>query len=279
MSDTNQTLDNGKILGSNQIAGSTLRAALRLLLLLILVGITVPFCAVVLTVAGIGGKRRRYRLVQMLTPIVCGAFARGVGLRIEVRGRRDPGVRLFVGNHVTYLDILVAAVGVGGVFVSRHDVKKWPVIGIFAKLAGTVFLDRRSLRSAISSSEGLVERAREGIRIIFFPEGGTTSGEGVGEFRPFLFGATVAAGLSVQPFTIRYRSIGKVPVVRDNHQLLYWYDPAPDLSTHGWRLLGFRNIHVTLEYHEPIAPPVADGDKNAVRAYAEALRSSVKSGL
>ncbi|MDB5035739.1 MAG: acyltransferase [Chlorobi bacterium] len=257
---------------------STLRAALRLIALIIAVLLLLPFCAILIVGAGIGGSIARYRMVMSLTPIFCRIMAAALGLRVRITGTRSERARIFVGNHVSYLDILVGGIGVGGVFVSRHDVRDWPVIGIFARLAGTVFIDRRSLRSAISSSAGIVERARQGIRIALFPEGGTTSGESVGEFRPFLFSAISDAGIAVQPFTIIYSHIGSVPITAANKTLVYWYDPAPPFTTHGWRLMKMKNVRATIHFHPPSAPPES-GDKSSVRLFADELRRQVADGL
>jgi 1-acyl-sn-glycerol-3-phosphate acyltransferase len=263
---------------TDQIPQSTLRAVLRLIALIVAVAVLLPLLTIILTVAGIAGSTRRYRLVMALTPIFCRIMAATIGLRVRVAGRRAAEAKIFVANHVSYTDILVAGIAAGGVFVSRHDVKDWPVIGLFARLAGTVFLDRRSLRSAIASSAGIVERARQGIRIALFPEGGTTPGEGVGGFKPFLFGAMCESGFVVQPITIRYTSIGSIPVTGDNKTLIYWYDPAPSFTSHGWRLLKLRNVNVTATFHEPVNTPLRT-DNPAVREFAELLRDRVASGL
>jgi 1-acyl-sn-glycerol-3-phosphate acyltransferase len=201
-----------------------------------------------------------------------------VGLRVRAHGARSRDARIFVGNHVSYLDILVGGIGVAGVFVSRHDVKDWPIIGIFARLAGTVFLDRSSLRSAIASSAGIVERAGQGIRIALFPEGGTTPGDGVGEFKPFLFGAITGSRFPVQPFTIRYTHIGGTPIDASNKSLVYWYDPAPAFDIHGWQMLKLRSVRATITFHEALTPPET-ADKQSVRAFAEELQRRVAAGF
>jgi 1-acyl-sn-glycerol-3-phosphate acyltransferase len=260
------------------IPRSTIRAVLRVAALLASVLVLFPICATIIAVAGIGGTRMRFRVVMVLTPVFCGTMAACMGLRVKVRGRRDPNAMIFVGNHVSYLDILVGGVGVAGVFVSRHDVKDWPVIGIFARLAGTVFLDRSSLRSAIVSSAGIVERARQGIRIALFPEGGTTPGDGVGEFKPFLLGAITESRFPVQPFTIHYTHIGNVPIDSSNKALVYWYDPAPAFDAHGWQVLKLRSVRATITFHETAIPP-ATADKHSVRAFAEELHDCVEAGL
>lgn len=259
------------------IPQSTIRAVLRLLALIIAILPLIPICTLIVFAAGLGGERMRYRAVMMLTPVVCGTIAFLMGLRVRIIGQRSKDALIFVGNHVTYLDILVGAIGVGGVFVSRHDVKSWPVIGIFARLAGTVFLDRRSLRSAVESSAGIVERARQGIRIALFPEGVTTSGT-VTTFRPFLFSAITQEKFSVQPFTIRYTHIGEIPITDENKDFIYWYDPAPELDVHGWQILKFKNVRATVTFHETLPPPPS-ADKGAVREFAEELQRRVEAGL
>jgi 1-acyl-sn-glycerol-3-phosphate acyltransferase len=253
---------------------SIARGLIRVLLMALAVLVLLPFCGLMIVIGSIGGRIARYRMVMWLTPIFSRVLGSIAGLRLTVRGEQSPGSRVFAGNHVSYLDILVAGAGIGGVFVSRHDVKHWPVIGLFARMAGTVFIDRGSLRSAIASSAGIVERAGEGIRIALFPEGGTTSGEGVGEFKPFLFSAICREGLPVQPFTIRYLRIGDVPITAASRDLVYWYDPAPSLPSHGWRLLTLRNVHVEIEFHPPLQP-AATGGINSVRDFVERLREAV----
>jgi lyso-ornithine lipid O-acyltransferase len=63
--------------------------------------------------------------------------------RIETRITGDiPSRGLLVCNHLSYVDILVLSALAPCVFVAKRDVKHWPVIGWFAKLAGTVFVHR-----------------------------------------------------------------------------------------------------------------------------------------
>lgn len=257
---------------------SRIRAAARCALLLAASALLLPICGLPILVAGLFGARARFAVVLFLTPFFCRVMAWCVGLRTSIVGRRSRTALVFVGNHVTYLDILVAGIGVGGVFVSRHDVKDWPVIGIFARLAGTVFLDRSSLRSAVASSAGLAERAGQGIRVAFFPEGRTSAGERVAEFRPFLFSAVAASSISVQPFSIRYTHIGRARITDANNTLIYWYDPAPPFTTHGWRILGMRNVRATITFGEELPAPAA-ADKESVRAYAEELHRRVSEGF
>ncbi len=257
------------------VPSNTLRAGVRLVLLILASLVLFPVCGLIIVSAGLFGSRVRYRVVTALTGPFCRLFAAIMGLRVSINGKRSTGAQIFVANHVTYLDILVAGIAASGVFVSRDDVKDWPVIGWFGRLAGTVFIDRTSLRSAIVSSRKVVQRAKEGIRVTFFPEGGTTGGEGVGKFKAFMFGGIVESGFTVQPFTILYTHIGKKPITVENHRLIYWYNPAPGFVSHGWYLLGLSSVSATVQFHQPLERPSHEADNDAVREFAEEVRAII----
>src|SRR5690242_15551310 len=53
-----------------------------------------------------------------------------------------PKSGLLVSNHLSYLDILAIASTTPAVFVSKAEVRHWPLFGWFAAIAGTVFVDR-----------------------------------------------------------------------------------------------------------------------------------------
>lgn len=199
-------------------------------------------------------------------------------MRVRSEGRPDPGTLLFVGNHVSWLDILSSGAAIGGVFVSRHDVKSWPLLGIFARLAGTVFLDRASLRSAVASSNAMIERVEQGIPVVFFPEGGAHDGSELRPFKAFLFGGIVDAGAAVQPFTIDYRHIGTDPVTPENRDLVYWYRPDQNFLSHARRILSLPRIDCVVRFHEPVRPPEESG-KEGARIFAEQLHAKVAQGV
>ena len=55
---------------------------------------------------------------------------------------------LLVANHLSYLDIVLLGSLNPCVFVAKSEVKGWPVFGWFARMAGTVFVDRNNRRDA-----------------------------------------------------------------------------------------------------------------------------------
>jgi 1-acyl-sn-glycerol-3-phosphate acyltransferase len=56
---------------------------------------------------------------------------------------------LLVANHISWLDILVMHAARHCRFVSKSEVKHWPLIGTLATGAGTLYIERESRRDAM----------------------------------------------------------------------------------------------------------------------------------
>src|SRR5690606_26195244 len=91
-------------------------------------------------------------------------------------------------------------------FVSKDDVRKWPLIGWLCARTDTVFLERGSRVAAQRARENLVEALHRGKRVALFPEGTTTRGDTVLPFHSALLQAAIDAGTPVTPVVLRYRS-------------------------------------------------------------------------
>lgn len=254
---------------------SIIRTAIRLCILLSTI-LLVPICLVLVIGASLVGRRARYRVVQLATPPWCRIWLAAFGVSLRCEGELDPRARIFVGNHVSYMDIFVAGAATGGVFVSRHDVKDWPLIGWFARMAGTVFIDRSSLRSAIESSRGIVDRVNQGARITLFPEGGVLPGEGVKPFKAFLLAPIAESAIPVQPFAIAYTEIDGRPPDEYNRNHIEWHDTP--IVAHAWRIMRMRRVRVVVSFARSITHAGVDGADGA-REFAELLRSIVDKQL
>lgn len=107
------------------------------------------------------------------------------GVRYQASGA-PPQTGLLVSNHLSYLDILVLVSLTPAVFVSKAEVKHWPVFGWFARLAGTLFVDR-TRRSDVTRMNALIETAlTAGNVVVLFPEGTSWNGSEILPFKSSL---------------------------------------------------------------------------------------------
>jgi 1-acyl-sn-glycerol-3-phosphate acyltransferase len=108
---------------------------------------------------------------------------------LHVRLRSDgplPGPGFLVANHLSYLDILVLAAVAPCVFVAKREVRGWPLFGWFARMAGTVFVDRERRTDAGRAVAALRALAGQGVTVVLFPEGTSSDGREVLPFKSAL---------------------------------------------------------------------------------------------
>lgn len=130
-----------------------------------------------------------------------------LGISLTVEGYRPRSPALLVSNHVSWLDIIV----LGGLtptdFLSKDEVRRWPVIGWLAARTGTLFI-RRGHGQAGAVGEQIAGRLRAQGLLTLFPEGTTTDGRSVRPFFSRLFAAAVDTGTDVVPVALRYHIDG-----------------------------------------------------------------------
>lgn len=210
-------------------------------------------------------------------PII-GLWYRGschiLGLTVEALGEQvDAGPVLFVANHVSYLDILALGGLLNPSFIAKSDVRDWPAIGWLARLARTVFIDRRIVSSR-QQRDAIVERLIEGERLVLFAEGTSSDGSRVLPFKSSLFGAIETAAFDVkpriQPITIDYAYPERGQPLNDEHRALYaWYGDMA-LLPHLWRMMELSGALIRVRLHDVIQPTAETGRK-ALAARAECV--------
>ena len=145
-----------------------------------------------------------------------------LGLRITVSGPRPRSPALLVSNHVSWLDVVV----LGGLthtdFLSKYEIREWPIVGWLAARSGTLFI-RRGNNEAGAVGQQIGDRLRDEGILTLFPEGTTTDGREVRPFFSRLFAAAIDTGTDVTPVTLRYHIDGEFDPVApytDNQSIL-----------------------------------------------------------
>ncbi len=129
-----------------------------------------------------------------------------VSLRLRVFGTPPTAGTgtLLVANHVSWADVPAIHSVVPAHFVSKSEVRAWPLIGWMAAQAGTLFLDRDRKIAARAMNDTIAAFLAQGKMVALFPEGTTSAGDRVLPFYPSLFEPAVQSGALVQPLAIRY---------------------------------------------------------------------------
>ncbi len=189
-----------------------------------------------------------------------------LAIKLVVKGEPPAsGPVLLAANHISWLDILVMHAARHCRFVSKSDVKHWPLIGTLATGAGTLYIERESRRDAMRVVHHMAESLRAGDVLAVFPEGTTSNGVDLLPFHANLIQAAISAGSPVQPVALSFvdRTTGQT-------SLAPCYIDDDTLVGSIWRVLRTPNIAAVVTFGEP---QLADGRER--RAWAADLRSII----
>ena len=129
-----------------------------------------------------------------------------LGVEVHATGTPiQPGCML-VANHISWLDIFVINALCPSAFVSKAEVRTWPVIGWLAAKNETVFLRRGSRGHAKIINAEIAALLDAGRNVAIFPEGTTTDGSHVLHFHAALLQPAIEAGHPIQPVAISYHT-------------------------------------------------------------------------
>lgn len=232
---------------------------LRLLRVLALLPLVVFGGAGILLAVGVDRLRGRDPLAgagRRAQALWCRCCCRLLGVRLRTAGEGlAPGPVLLLANHISWLDIVCLAATAPVTFLSKSEVRGWPVVGRVASALGTVYIDRGRERAAERAREAIATSLAAGRRVVLFAEGTTGPGDTVRPFRPRLVQAALDAGTPVQPVTLCYRNAAggacRSVAFLDDQGLL----------ASVWGVAGESGLEAVIMPHAPLLP---DGGRTAV---------------
>jgi 1-acyl-sn-glycerol-3-phosphate acyltransferase len=192
-----------------------------------------------------------------------------MGIALRVQGSVTAGGKLLVANHVSWLDIIaIHAVCPDARFVSKADVKAWPLISRLVDSAGTLYLERERKRDAMRVVHQMAAALMAGDTVAVFPEGTTASGRTLLPFHANLLQAAISTHTRIQPVALRFSD--REHAVSPSAEFLGETTLAQSL----WRLAAADGLmaHVTL------LPPRATAHADR-RALAQTLRADIEAAL
>jgi 1-acyl-sn-glycerol-3-phosphate acyltransferase len=130
-----------------------------------------------------------------------------LGIRLTVQGavpQYGGNGLLFAANHVSWLDIYLLDAIHPLRFVSKSEVRAWPMIGFLAAKVGTLFIERTRRHDTGRVNQDIESALRNGAHVALFPEGTTTDGTHIRNFHASLLQPAIDADAPLQPVAIRY---------------------------------------------------------------------------
>jgi len=159
-------------------------------------------------IAALVAARLAPRARRLLSARLARSTTDALGLRMRVTGAVPTGddrPRLYVANHVSWLDIYALGAWWPARFVAKMETASWPLAGTIARRFDALFIVRGSFRDAARVKARVAAALAAGDSVVVFPEATTTDGTRLERFHPALFQAAIEAGAVVQPVALRYR--------------------------------------------------------------------------
>jgi 1-acyl-sn-glycerol-3-phosphate acyltransferase len=189
-----------------------------------------------------------------------------LGIQLRMQGQPPlHGPLLLASNHISWLDILVLHAARHCRFVSKAEVRHWPLIGTLATGAGTLYIERASRRDAMRVVHQMAASLQGGDIVAIFPEGTTSNGVDLLPFHANLIQAAVVVDAPVQPVGLQFLDARTGGPSRSAA-----YIDDDTLMGSVWRLLSGPPVAAVVAYG---VPQRAEGRDR--RAWAADLRQAV----
>ena len=162
------------------------------------------------------------------------------------------------------MDILVLVSLAPAMFVAKREVKSWPVMGMLARLGGTLFIDRQRRTHVGEINDDIQAALDDGALVIVFPEGTSSDGRGVLPFKSSLLEPATQQKHPLTVGRVRYT----LPNGGDDEAVAYWGDAV--FLTHLLNLLSREKVRATVSF-APVTGHVSDRKKLAQQLHAAVM--------
>ena len=188
------------------------------------------------------------------------------GIGLEVRGQPVlTGPALMVCNHISWLDILVIHATRHCRFVSKSELREWPLIGTLATGAGTLYIERESRKDALRMVKEMARALMAGDVLAVFPEGTTGDGFDMLPFHANLIQSAIDADAPVQPLALQF-----IDSKTNEISMAARFVGDDTLVGSIWRTLNAKGLKAVVNFGEL---EMANGQDR--RAWAQTLRGKV----
>src|SRR5512139_2691922 len=120
------------------------------------------------------GMPNRWKIISRLNRIYTLLLRSILNIKVTVsgdEGQLERGGYVIIANHVGYIDGIVLGSIFPIVFVSKKEVRSWPIVGLWNIICGTIFIDRQHKQEVGSMVDEMAAKLKQEANILLFPEG------------------------------------------------------------------------------------------------------------
>jgi len=184
-----------------------------------------------------------------------------LNLELQIKGQvlSSSSSMILVGNHISYLDILLLLRACPeACFLSKQEVKYWPIIGPGAVKAETLFVKRESKKSRQQVRQQIVEALQTSQKkLALFPSGTTTIGPSE-RWKKGVFEIAQEAKIPIQPFRVVYKPLRAAAYIDKDF-----------FPTHVYGLLQQKKMQAFIEFGTPFNVSNLADDLLRTKAWCE----------
>ena len=111
---------------------------------------------------------------------------------------------LIVSNHISWVDIFIINSTCPVAFVAKKSISKWPIVSWLVKASETIFIDRKRITKIKETTKEVENFLQNKGSICIFPEGTSTDGSQLLNFKSNLLQTAINKNISVLPIAIQY---------------------------------------------------------------------------
>jgi len=226
--------------------------SLTLLIFIIISAILFPFL--------VAFPFTRRKIATELNVITCKLILKAFGFKINHEGPKPQPGSIVIGNHMSYLDILIYQSRFKCLFITSVDMGRRPFLGQLTWLGGCLFVERRNPRNLHNELKTIKKYFDKDFMVCFFPEGTSSDGKSVLPFKKSLFQLGLETGAPIQPIVLNYLTVNNEKFSDKNRDDVCWYGDIKFFD-HFFNLIQLKEVTAQLQVLSPIESTNYDSRK------------------
>jgi 1-acyl-sn-glycerol-3-phosphate acyltransferase len=176
-----------------------------------------------------------------------------IGIHVRKSGKQKyyKNPVLYVGNHLSYLDVLVIGQCYPTIFITSIDMGERKSEGWLTSNAGSIYVERRKEKLTLNilkkNIDDIKKTILKGCPLCIFPEATSANGGKELIFFSSLFSSVEFTETTIVPFAIIYTEIDGEQLSKKNESIIYFYK-GQHFVPHIKRLLYYKNIKVKINF-------------------------------